>query len=292
MRYRFILAEKAHYPVRMLCRVLAVSPSGFYAWCHRAPSRRRRDDGLLKLKIAAIYQRARGTYGSPRIHVELQEQGVRVSRKRVARLMSEVGLEGTPRKRFRRTTDSSHRHPIAANVLDRQFSVVAPNRVWATDITYVRTWEGWLYLAVIVDLFSRRVVGWALDTKLHTALVVEALDMALGLREPGQDLLHHSDRGSQYASTQYRELLEARKIRCSMSRRGDCWDNAVVESFFGTLKTELIDRRPWPTRRAAQDAIREYIEIFYNRQRRHSSLGYKTPAQFEELANLEILRAA
>lgn len=280
MRYRFILAEKANYPVTVLCRTLAVSASGFYGWCHRAPSRRRCDDGWLKLNIAAIHKRSRQTYGSPRIQAELRSHGQRASRKRVARLMREAGLEGRPKRRFTRTTDSEHSQPVAPNLLDRQFAVASPNRAWAADITYIRTWEGWLYLAVILDLYSRRVVGWKVDETLEKELVLHAIDMALGLRQPGAGLLHHSDRGSQYASGAYQEILDERGITCSMSRRGDCWDNAVVESFFGTLKVELLHRRPWPTRQAARLAVSEYLS-FYNAHRLHSSLGYRSPMQFE-----------
>lgn len=291
MRYRFILAEKASYPVTVLCRVLAVSTSGFYDYCKRAESRRRTDDFLLKLRIAAIHKRSRGTYGSPRVHAELQEHGQRVSRKRVARLMQEAGLEGVPKRKFIRTTDSKHNCPVAANVLDRQFHVEDPNQVWAADITYIRTWEGWLYLAVVLDLFSRRAVGWCLDESLGKELVLQALSMALGMRQPDGGLLHHSDRGSQYASAAYQKALADQGITCSMSRRGDCWDNAVVESFFGTLKTELIDQRAWPTKRHARAAVADYLN-FYNAHRRHSSLGYLSPIQFESLEQRELYVAA
>lgn len=282
MRYPFILVEKANYPVAILCRVLHVSRSGFYAWCDRRPCLREVQDRRLRTEVLAIHKASRKTYGSPRVHAELQAREVAVSRKRIARLMREAGLTGLPARPFSHTTDSDHDRPVAENVLNRQFEVTAPNQAWAADITYVRTWEGWLYLAVVIDLFSRRVVGWALADHLRTDLVLGALDMALGLRQPASALVHHSDRGSQYASKNYRELLEERKICCSMSRRGNCWDNAVVESFFGTLKTELIYRRPWPSRREAEAAIAEYLEIFYNRHRRHSYLGFLSPADYEE----------
>ncbi|NJN70718.1 MAG: IS3 family transposase [Nitrospira sp.] len=282
MRYAFILAEKAFYPVAILCRVLEVSRSGFYAWLQRNPSRRELRDRQLRAEIAAIHKESRKTYGSPRVHAEFKARRVAVSRKRIARLMREAGITGRPIRPFRCTTDSAHEHPVAENLLDHQFEVTAPNQAWAADITYVRTWEGWLYLAVVIDLFSRRVVGWALATHLRAGLVLSALDMALGLRQPGEGLLHHSDRGSQYASTAYRDVLAERGISCSMSRRGDCWDNAVVESFLGTLKTELIYRRPWPSRREAEAVIAEYVEVFYNRHRRHSYLGFLSPANYEE----------
>ena len=291
MRYRFILAEKALYPVTLLCRTLAVSTSGFYDWCRREESRRQRDDAWLKLNIAAIHKRSRETYGSPRVQAELRSHGQHVSRKRVARLMREAGLEGRPRRKWTRTTDSAHSQPVAANLLDRQFSVTAPNRAWAADITYVRTWEGWLYLAVILDLYSRRVVGFKLDESLEKQLVLQAIDMALGLRQPDAGLLHHSDRGSQYASDAYQEVLTKRGLTCSMSRRGDCWDNAVVESFFGTLKTELLHRRAWPTRQSAHLAISEYLS-YYNAHRLHSSLGYRSPMQFEAQTTQELRLAA
>ena len=291
MRYPFIQAEKAHYPLTVLCRVLQVSRSGFYAWLRREPSKREVQDRKLQTEVAAIHKASRGTYGSPRVHEELKAREFAVGRKRIARLMQAAGLTGLPPRRFRTTTDSAHAYPLAENVLDRDFTATAPNQVWAGDITYVRTWEGWLCLAVIIDLYSRRVVGWALGNDLRRDLVLRALYMALGLRQPGEGLVHHSDRGSQYASTEYQRLLEAREIRCSMSRKGDCWDNAVVESFFGTLKSELIHRRPWPTRRAARAAISEYVEVFYNRHRRHSYLGYVSPADFEEAAEKAALAA-
>lgn len=282
MRYSFILAEKANYPVTLLCHVLEVSRSGFYAWLGGAPCHREIEDRRLKVQITAIHETSYRTYGSPRIHAELQDQEVTVGRNRIARLMRETGLSGQPPRRFQRTTDSDHSRPVAGNILNRDFDVKAPNQAWATDITYVRTWQGWLYLAVVIDLFSRRIVGWALADHLRTDLVLSALHMALNLRQPSPGLVHHSDRGSQYAADEYQALLAARQIRCSMSRRGDCWDNAVVESFFGTLKNELIYRRPWPTHREAEAAIAEYLEVFYNRQRRHSYLGFLSPAAYEE----------
>ena len=283
MRYPFIQVEKAHYPLKMLCRVLQVSRSGFYAWARRGSSHRELEDRKLKAEVVAIHKASRKTYGSPRVHAELQAREIAVSRKRIARLMREAGLTGLPPRPFRHTTDSDHDQPVAENVLDRQFEVTAPNQAWAADVTYVRTWEGWLYLAVVIDLYSRRVMGWALADHLRTDLVQGALHMALGLRQPGSNLVHHSDRGSQYASKDYRDLLAERKICCSMSRRGNCWDNAVVESFFGTLKTELIYRRPWPSRHDAEAAIGEYLEVFYNRHHRHSYLGFLSPADYEEL---------
>jgi transposase InsO family protein len=261
--------------------VLGVSHSGYYAWVGRPPSKRATDDELLATHVRAVHQGSRGTYGGPRIHAELRHDGFATGRKRIARLMREQGICALPRKRFRRTTDSDHDHVIAPNVLARDFVADRPDRRWVTDITYVWTWEGWIYLAVVLDLFSRRVVGWAADDHMRTQLVLDALSMARRRRQPDPGLLHHSDRGSQYASGDYQRELGRRGIVCSMSRRGDCWDNAVAESFFGTIKTELIDRRPWATRSTVTHAIAEYIEVFYNGRRLHSALGYISPAEFE-----------
>jgi transposase InsO family protein len=282
MRFSFIEAQKAKYPVTVLCSVLQVSSSGFYAWRERRPSRRSQVNRDLTRRIFEIYHGSRQTYGSPRVHEELRQQGYGVSRKRVARLMRQRGLRARIQRRFHCTTDSGHQMPVAVNVLGRRFRTTAPDTVWATDITYVRTWEGWLYVAVVIDLFSRRVVGWAMADHLRTELALDALNMALGRRLPPAKLIHHSDRGSQYASARYQRILKDNAIVCSMSRAGNCWDNAVVESFFATLKTELIHRRSWPTRRQAKAAIAEYIELFYNCRRIHSSLAYRSPAQYEK----------
>jgi len=281
VRFRFVEAEKASYPVRLLCRCLSVSRAGYYAWRRRRVSARAREDAQLAVEIAASHAESRRTYGSPRVLRDLRDQGRRVSRKRVARLMRELGLVARRRRRFRATTDSKHAFPVAANVLMREFEVPAPNTAWVTDITYVATGEGWLYLAVILDLFSRRVVGFALSDRITRELVLEALRGALAKRSGVQDLIHHSDRGSQYASHDYRRALEREGITCSMSRRGNCWDNAVAESFFGTLKVELLHERSWPTRAGAAHVITEYIEDFYNVRRRHSSLDYQSPLAFE-----------
>jgi transposase InsO family protein len=281
MRFRFIEAEKADYPIRLLCRCLAVSRSGFYAWRKRPVSARARRDAHLKVEIAASHSASRRTYGSPRIERDLRQEGHHVSRKRVARLMRELGLEGRRKRRFRATTDSKHGFPVAPNILMRDFDVDAPNTAWVTDITYLATLEGWLYLAVILDLFSRRVVGYAMSERIDRALVLEALYEALRLRPGVRDLVHHSDRGSQYASHDYRELLDQAGIMCSMSRRGNCWDNAVAESFFGTLKMELLYELPLQTRSATRSAVADYIETFYNVRRRHSALDYRSPVTFE-----------
>ncbi len=269
------------HKVARLCRVLGVSRSGYYAWQKRAPSRRAQRDGELLAQIREAHAKSRRTYGSPRVHAELRARGVRCSRKRVARLMRTAGLSARRVRRKAVTTDSKHDQPVAPNLLGRDFSAPAPDLRWAADITYVPTAEGWLYLAVILDLFSRRVVGHACAATLATALVAEALALACGRRRVNTDLVHHSDRGSQYASAEYRARLAQAGAQASMSRRGDCYDNAVVESFFGTLKTELIHNRRYATRAEARADIFEYVEVFYNRERRHSTLGYLSPAEYE-----------
>ena len=248
---------------------------------HRLPSQRERDNDRRQVRIRAIHAASRGTYGSPRVHEQLTQEGCAVGRERVARLLRDMGLVGLPARRFRHTTDSTHGRPVAPNVLERHFEADHPNERWTTDITCIWTWEGWLYLAVVLDLYARRVVGWAVQPYLRTELALEALQMALGRRVPAPGLAHHSDRGCQYAAEAYQRVLREHGIVCSMSRTGDCWDNAVTESFFATLKTELIHRQPWPTRRAATDAVADYIEGFYNPHRLHSSLGYLSPNEFE-----------
>ena len=281
MKFAFISAEKAWAPVSILCRVLGVTRSGYYAWQRREPSELAIDGQQLALEIAAIHKASGETYGSPRIHAELRAKGLEVSRKRVARLMRELGIKSRRKRRFKATTDSGHKLPVADNVLDRKFDVDAPDIAWVTDITYVWTDEGWLYLAAILDLFSRRVVGHAMSERIDRALVLQALRDAVGRRVPDAGLLHHSDRGSQYASGDYQHALSERGITCSMSRKGNCWDNAVAESFFATLKTECIYLRRFATREEAREAIFHFIEVFYNGQRRHSTLGYVSPKEFE-----------
>jgi len=282
VRFCFIATEKACYPVALMCRVLQVSRSGYYAWCKRPAAERRRQDQRLTLEVAAIHAESRGRYGSPRVHAELHQRGQRIARKRVARLMRTAGLRARVRRRFRCTTDSQHAMAIKGNLLARRFAVSAPNRGWVSDITYLWTLEGWLYLAVVLDLFSRRVVGWSLSERLERGLALDALGMALKGRQPSRAMLHHSDRGSQYASHEYQQLLAAHGILSSMSRKGNCWDNAVAESFFATLKIELVYQTQWRTRQEARSAVFEYIELFYNRQRRHSALGYLCPSEFEQ----------
>ena len=281
MRFAFIGAEKAAFPVRLLCRTLQVSRAGFYAWQTRPPAPRTRADERLGLEIAAIHAESRQRYGSPRVHAELADRGCRTSRKRVTRLMRGRGLAARRRRRFRVTTHSRHRFPIAPNLLARQFERAVPDQAWVTDITYVPTGEGWLYLAVILDLCSRFAVGWAMSERVTDELTLAALGMALARRRPAHGLLHHSDRGSQYASDDYQRILAEHGIVCSMSRRGDCWDNAVAESFFATVKVELVHGATWATRATARTELVEYLELFYNGQRRHSALGYLSPRAFE-----------
>jgi putative transposase len=289
VRFAFIAAEKASVPVRLLCRTLAVSRAGFYAWQKRPPAARTQADERLGLEIATIHAESRQRYGSPRIHAELAARGSRTSRKRVARLMRTCRLAARHRRRFRVTTQSRHPFPIAANILARQFERAVPDQAWVTDITYIPTSEGWLYLAVILDLCSRFAVGWAMNERITDDLTLDALRMALGRRRPPQGLLHHSDRGSQYASGDYQRLLAQHGIVCSMSRRGNCWDNAVAESFFATLKVELVHDARWKTRRAARTELFDYLEVFYNGQRRHSALRYLSPRAFERRGQHEAL---
>jgi putative transposase len=280
VKFAFILAEKA-FPITVLCRVLGVSRSGFHAWRKRPTARRARSDAQLAAQVAAVHERSRKTYGSPRVHAELRAKGVRVGKKRVERLMRENGLEARRKRRFRKTTDSKHTHPIAPNVVARNFDVGAPNRVWATDVTAIWTVEGWLYLAVMLDLYSRRVVAWAASANNDTSLALDALGAGLRARRPAAGLVHHSDRGSPYASAEYRAALVHHGLVASMSRKGDCWDNAVAESFFATLRAELVDHEQYPTHEAARRSIGEYIDAFYNIERRHSFLDYINPIEFE-----------
>jgi len=282
MKYRFIAGHKDEFPIQALCRVLAVSSSGYYAWRNRPASARAKSNQVLLEQIKQAHQASRATYGSPRIHAELRAQGVLCSSNRVARLMRQHGIRVKRRKRRQSTTDSRHDYPVAPNWLNQDFTAMAPNRKWLADITYIDTWEGWLYLAVVLDVFSRRIVGWAMAEHRETPLVEQALQMALLRRKPAADLLHHSDRGSQYASHDYQALLAIHQIQVSMSRKGNCYDNAMLESFIGTLKTECgVDR--YETRRTARGTIFEYIEVWYNRQRRHSALHYCSPAEYEQL---------
>lgn len=267
----------------MLCRLLRVSHGGYYASIERPPSQRSLDDQHLARSITMIHREFRRSYGSPRVYRELRKQGVRTSRKRVARIMRAQSLCVRRRKRFRVTTDSAHTLPVAENLLARDFTAEAPNTAWVADITYLWTREGWLYVAMLLDLFSRRIVGLAMDERLDSGLCLAALREAVGVRHPGPGLIHHSDRGSQYASHMYRRELARHGMRCSMSRKANCWDNAVAESFFSTLKTELVAGHIYATRGEARRAVFEWVKVFYNGKRSHSTLGYRTPMEHETL---------
>jgi putative transposase len=267
-----------------MCRVLDVCRSGYYAWCRRPPSKHTLEDAALSRQIQDIHTQSRGSYGSPRVQAALRSAGQQVGRHRVARLMKKLGLHACRKRKFRLTTDSNHDLRVSENLLCRQFSVPQPDVAWVSDLTYIWTGEGWLYLAVIIDLFSRRVVGWSMAEHMQTELVLTALQAALGQRKPSHaGLIFHSDRGSQYASLNFRAALNTSGLTSSMSRRANCWDNAVAESFFGTLKTELIHLEEFANRATARTTIAEWIEIFYNRQRLHSTIGYISPVQFEKL---------
>ena len=284
MKYACIHSHLGEFRLRLMCRVLGVSVSGFYAWTKRGPSERSKQDQSLLAEIEKSYRASRRNYGSPRVFKDLREWGFKVSEKRVARLMSEAGLRAKTSRRFEVTTNSAHDQPVAKNLLERRFSpsvAGGANRVWAADITYIPTREGWLYLSVVLDLSSRRVVGWSMQSTPGSSLAIDAIKMALAFRRPSPGLLHHSDRGIQYAAGDFRRLLRSHKIQCSMSRRGDCWDNAVTESFFATLKKELVKTSDWKTREEARGDIFDWIEVWYNRQRRHSSIGYLSPAEYE-----------
>jgi putative transposase len=282
MKFAFIHAEKASFPIAPMCRLLGVSRQGYYAYSDRPPPEQRPAELALRAEVTRVHRDSRGTYGSPRTLAALRAAGIPASKRRVERTMRALGLQGCQRRRFRTTTKANPAHPVAPNLLNRQFAASRPNQRWVTDITYIWTDEGWCYLAAILDLFSRRVVGWALDATLTTSLPLRALDAAIRRRAPQPGLQHHSDRGCQYTSQDYRAALSDLGIEVSMSRKGNCWDNAVAESFFATFKTELIYRRPsWPSRVALRAAVFDYIEIFYNRQRLHSTLDFKTPDQVE-----------
>jgi putative transposase len=264
-----------------MCRVLEVSPSGFWAWSKRPPSRRALADAALTERIRDIHERSRGTYGMPRIHAELLDAGTRCSRKRVARLMREDGLEGVHRRRSARTTVQDRDTAPAPDLVERMFDASCPDALWVADITYLPTWQGFLYLAVVLDAFSRRIVGWSMAGHLRTELILDALDMAISMRRPGEGLIHHSDRGTQYTSIAFGQRCRKAGIALSMGSTGDCFDNAMAESFFASLETELIDRSSWRTRADARLAVFDYIEAFYNPHRRHSAIGYLSPAEFE-----------
>jgi len=284
MRFQLIDAAKKEFPVQRMCKVLSVSQSGYFAWKDRPACRRQRDDMVLLAHVRSAFSLSNETYGSPRMTRELQDQGLRVGRRRTARLMRENGLRARQKRRFKRTTDSLHAFPVAPNLIDQDFSADRPDEKWGADISYVWTREGWLYLAVVIDLFARRVVGWAVSDRLHTELALEALRKALAIRRPEAGLIHHSDRGSQYCSIDYQAELKRHGLLISMSGKGNCFDNAMVETFFKTLKSELVWRTVFQTRAEARQSIGRYIDGFYNPVRRHSALDFVSPAQFERLA--------
>jgi putative transposase len=286
VKFAFIRERLEEFPTDLACAVLEVSRSGYYAWRDRPTSfQRARREGLAE-KIKTLQEKNRGVYGSPRVCQGLKAQGESVCENTVAKVMREKGIRAKSKKKFvPRTTDSAHTRPVAANLLERQFRAELPNQKWAVDITYIPTDEGWMYLAGVLDLCSRKIVGWAMADHMEVTLVSDALKMALVQRCPGEGLLHHSDRGVQYASEDYQHLLESRGIACSMSGKGDCYDNAVMESFWGTLKTELVHHEQYATHQQARQSIFEYLEVFYNRKRLHSSLGYVSPEMFEASLN-------
>jgi putative transposase len=280
--FRFIAAQKACHSIKTMCRVLEVSRSGFHAWASRPPSARALEDQRLTERILEIHEANRKVYGSPRIHAELRmAEGIRVGRKRVERLMHQAGISGLIRRKRGKTTVSVPGVRVCEDLVDRAFLAAAPNRLWVADITYLRTWEGWLYLVAVQDIYSRRIVGWAMDSHMRDELVIDALQMALAQRRPDPGLIWHSDQGSQFVSLAFGQQARAAGIAQSMGSKGDCYDNAVAESFFATLKKELIHRRPWPIKAELRTEVFDDIETFYNRRRRHSTLGNLSPAEFE-----------
>lgn len=285
-------AERANFPVSVMCRALNLTRSSYYAWKTRPMSKRKRDNQRLLLKIEESHTVSRGTYGSPRVTADLNEQGEKVGKNRVAQLMRENGIAGKPKRKWTVTTDSKHDRPVAPNLLKRKFKTDAPNQVWVGDITYCWTYRGWVYLATVIDLYARRVVGWSIGADMKTELVLKAFEMARGQRDVLPGLIFHSDRGSQYASDAFQEALTKHGVIPSMSRKGDCWDNAVAESFFATIKRELINRSIWLDYKSIRAAIFEYIEVFYNRIRRHSTNGNISPVDHERLYNNLVAVAA
>lgn len=286
MRYPFIRDHADEYPIRTMCRVLEVSPSGYYAWSKRPESKRARENRRILTEIKAIFTRFKERYGSPRVLKELRKREIFCDIKRVARLMAQNDLRARQRRKYKATTDSKHDFPVAPNLLDRQFDATAPDQIWLADITYIQTIEGWLYLAFILDMFSRRIVGWSTSTSLSRRLAIDALMMAIWRRRPPVGMIHHSDRGVQYASDDYQAILDAHGVVCSMSRKGDCWDNAPAESFISTLRMEELFGKEKLTREQINALLFDYIEAFYNFERLHSSLGYLSPVEFERMARV------
>ena len=284
MIYAFILENKRQWPIRLMCATLGVSFSGFYKWTRFVPGPRALERNALLVEIKAIHSEVKGRYGSPRVFMALKERGHGGSLNTVAKIMRENHIRAKQARKFRFTTDSNHAMPVAENQLDRRFDPSEPNKAWVADITYIPTREGWLYLAAVEDLYSRRIVGWSMSERMTSRLVVDALEMAVKRRLPGEGLLAHSDRGSQYASDHYQSLLRRHGICCSMSAVGQCWDNAPMESFFASLKKELVHHEDYQNREEAKASLFEYVEVFYNNQRLHSSLGYMTPVAYEQAA--------
>jgi putative transposase len=286
VKFAFIKEHLRVYPLPIVCQVLAVSRSGYYAWRGRPQSRRAKRRCELAVKVRAVHQENRGVYGSPRVHRTLVAAGEQVSENTVANVMRQHEIRARAKRKFvPRTTDSRHEQAVAENVLGRQFTAELPNKKWAVDITYIPTGEGWLYLAGVIDLCSRKIVGWSMAEHMRTDLISDALTMAVARRNPDPGLLHHSDRGVQYASDDYQHRLRSHEMKVSMSGKGDCWDNACVESFWATLKTELVHQQQYATHAEARASIFEYIEVFYNRKRLHSSIGYVSPEMFEASLN-------
>ena len=281
MKYRFISANREIFRVGRMCNVLSVSRSSYYAWLKRPESSRKKENRKFAAKIKVIHGQYRKVYGSPRIHKELKDQGVPCGQNRVARVMKQEGIRAIVPRKFKATTDSKHNLPVAPNLLKQDFDVKEPNKVWLADITYIFTAEGWLYLASIMDLGSRRIKGWSMNNRINKELTLDALKMAICNNPETKGIIHHSDRGSQYASREYQKLLKDNALICSMSRKGNCWDNAPMESFFHTIKTEWVYGFKYKTRQEAKVSLFDYIEIFYNRQRRHSGIQYMTPCQYE-----------
>jgi transposase InsO family protein len=285
VRFAFIDAQKASYPVTTLCNVLDVSESGYHAWRRRPPSKRAVENERITTHIKASFKKSRETYGSPRLTDDLRDNGVKAGRHRVARLMREASIRAKKPPRWKKTTNSNHDLPRAPNIVERRWDelATAPNKLWVSDLTYIWTWQGWVYLVVFLDVFSRKIVGWKVDETMEAHVVTDALKMAMARRSPTRGLILHSDQGSQYASNFYRTLIEQNGFQRSMSRKGDCWDNAIAESFFATIKGDLLDRRSWATRAQVEAAISEWIEVFYNGERRHSALGNVSPVDYERL---------
>lgn len=282
MKYQFISEYRPAFPVKKMCLILEVSRGGYYKWEQREPSKRKKENKMLLDKIKGIHKKTKKRYGSPRITQELRKEGLLCGKNRVADLMRKNNIQAKAKKKFKATTNSKHNYPIAPNLLEQQFIAQGPNKVWASDITYIWTREGWLYLAAILDIWSRKIVGWAMGERQTKELVIGALKQAIGRRPVKKGIIHHSDRGSQYASTEYSKMLKKHGFQQSMSKKGDCYDNAIMETFFHTLKTELIYWEHYKTRSEAKKSIFEYIEMFYNRERLHSSLDYNSPEDYEQ----------